>query len=44
MDRARHVTIECSEPLPVATDGEVIVTDARYVEVEVLPGALEIVV
>jgi YegS/Rv2252/BmrU family lipid kinase len=43
MGRAQHVTIECTEPLPVATDGEVIATDARHVEVEILPGALEIV-
>lgn len=44
MGRARRVTIDCIEPVPVATDGEIVATDARHVEVEVLPGAIEVVV
>ncbi len=43
MGRARHITVDCVAPFPVAADGEVIATDARHVEVEVLPGAIEVV-
>lgn len=42
MGRARHVTVTTGAPIPVATDGEVIATDARRVEVEVLPHTIEI--
>lgn len=43
MGRACRVTITCSRPIPVATDGEVVATDAQKVTVEVLPRALTIV-
>jgi YegS/Rv2252/BmrU family lipid kinase len=42
MGRARSVRVESSSPIPVATDGEVIATDARSVAVEVVPGGLEV--
>jgi YegS/Rv2252/BmrU family lipid kinase len=42
MGRAEKVRITCSAPMPVATDGEVLATDARRIQVEVLPHALEI--
>jgi YegS/Rv2252/BmrU family lipid kinase len=44
MARARNIHISCAAPMPVATDGEVIATDARQIEVEVLPSALEVLV
>jgi diacylglycerol kinase (ATP) len=44
MDRARNINVTCAAPLPVATDGEVISTDAHSVTVETLPGAIEILV
>lgn len=44
MGRARTVKLECSAPVPVATDGEVIATDAREVTVETFPNALEVLV
>ncbi len=44
MGRARHVEVTCNRPIPVATDGEVVATDARRIWVEVLPGAIEVVV
>lgn len=44
MGRARHVTVTCSSPIPVATDGEVVATNATHIEVEMLPGAIEVVV
>lgn len=44
MGRARTIKVTCAAPVPVATDGEVIATDARDVTVETLPGALEILV
>ena len=44
MSRARNITITCAAPLPVATDGEVIATDARQIAVEVLPGAIDVLV
>jgi diacylglycerol kinase (ATP) len=44
MGRARHITVDSAGPMPFATDGEVIATDARHVEIQVVPQALEIVV
>lgn len=44
MGRARQIIIECAAPVPVATDGEIVATDARRVDIEVLPGAIEVVV
>jgi YegS/Rv2252/BmrU family lipid kinase len=42
MGRARNISVQCAAPIPVATDGEVIATDARSVTVETLPGAIEV--
>ncbi len=44
MGRARNISVTCAAPLPVATDGEVIATDARHITVEALPGAIEVLV
>jgi diacylglycerol kinase family enzyme len=44
MGRARDIKLSCAAPLPVATDGEVIATDAHSITVEALPGAIEILV
>lgn len=44
MGRAAQIHVSCGAPIPVATDGEVIATDAQEVMVEVAPGALEVVV
>jgi YegS/Rv2252/BmrU family lipid kinase len=43
MGRARHIEVSSNGPIPVATDGEVIATDARHVVVDVLPGAVQLV-
>ncbi|HNP71172.1 MAG TPA: diacylglycerol kinase family lipid kinase [Kouleothrix sp.] len=42
MGRARSITTLCPAGMPVATDGEVIATDARQVTVETLPAAIEV--
>lgn len=44
MGRARKFRVICSNPVPVATDGEVIATSAREIRVEILPAALEVLV
>lgn len=44
MGRSAQITIQMSAPMPVATDGEVLATDARRVQVELVPGALDILV
>jgi diacylglycerol kinase (ATP) len=44
MAQARQISISASAPFPVATDGEVVATDATRVEVELLPGALRLLV
>ena len=44
MGRARNISVTCAAPIPVATDGEVISTDARSITVETLPGAIEVLV
>jgi diacylglycerol kinase family enzyme len=44
MGRARNINVTCAAPIPVATDGEVIATDARSVSVETFPGAIEVLV
>ncbi|HEX6930054.1 MAG TPA: diacylglycerol kinase family protein [Gammaproteobacteria bacterium] len=41
--RAREVTIECDEPLPVHADGEVLQHGTERLEIRVLPGALQVV-
>jgi diacylglycerol kinase (ATP) len=42
--RARRVLIESAEPLLVEADGEIAFEDARRLEIEVLPGALRVLV
>jgi len=42
MARARQINVTSNAPIPVATDGEVLTTDARTVTVETLPGAIEV--
>jgi diacylglycerol kinase (ATP) len=42
--RARNISVTCTAPIPVATDGEVIATDARRITVETLPGAIDVLV
>ena len=44
MGRVRTLTVESSLPIPVATDGEVLATDAREVQVDVAPAALDILI
>jgi diacylglycerol kinase (ATP) len=40
--QVRKVEIRSTTPFPVATDGEVVATDATRVQVEVLPGAVQL--
>jgi YegS/Rv2252/BmrU family lipid kinase len=42
MVHARRITITSSEPLPVHADGEILYSDAHQLEIEVLPGKLEV--
>jgi diacylglycerol kinase (ATP) len=44
MGRARRIEVTCPSPFPVATDGEVVATDARRVVVETLPGSVQLIV
>jgi diacylglycerol kinase (ATP) len=44
ISRARNIRVTSAAPIPVATDGEVISTDARSVVVETFPGAIEVLV
>jgi diacylglycerol kinase (ATP) len=44
ISRARNIRMTSAAPIPVATDGEVISTDARSVVVETFPGAIEVLV
>lgn len=41
--RARQVTIECDEPLPVHADGEMLQHGTERLDIKVLPGALQVV-
>ncbi|MFQ6057405.1 MAG: diacylglycerol/lipid kinase family protein [Anaerolineae bacterium] len=43
MARARRVVIHLAEPLPVHADGEIIYTEARHLELEVLPRRLRVI-
>jgi YegS/Rv2252/BmrU family lipid kinase len=43
MAKARQIEISSPVPFPVATDGEVIATDATLVAIEILPGAIRLV-
>ncbi|WP_129672875.1 diacylglycerol kinase family protein [Candidatus Chloroploca sp. Khr17] len=40
--QARSLSIASSRPFPVATDGEVVATDASAVHIEVMPGAIKL--
>lgn len=40
--RARTIEISSATPFPVATDGEVVTTDATRVTIETLPGAVQL--
>jgi diacylglycerol kinase (ATP) len=42
MGRGQHIRVTCTAPVPVATDGEVVATNARGITIETLPGALDI--
>ncbi|MSP12130.1 MAG: diacylglycerol kinase family lipid kinase [Chloroflexi bacterium] len=42
--RSRRLTVTSREPLPVQADGEIIFTDARHLEIELLPAALRVLV
>jgi len=44
MARARRVVIESEDPLLVEADGEIVCEDARRLEIQVLPGALRVLV
>jgi diacylglycerol kinase (ATP) len=44
MARSASVQITCSVPMPVATDGEVLATDARSLRAEIQPRALDVVI
>jgi YegS/Rv2252/BmrU family lipid kinase len=44
MSRSAKVQIVCSAPMPVATDGEVLATDAREIRAEIVPHALDVLV
>lgn len=44
MGRARRITVESATPIPVATDGEVVATNARSITVEVIPTAIDVLV
>ncbi|MCB9153285.1 MAG: diacylglycerol kinase family lipid kinase [Caldilineae bacterium] len=43
MSRFTHLVVESESPLPVHADGEILWTDARRVEIEVLPDRLDVV-
>ncbi len=43
MGRARHIEVTCQNGIPVATDGEVVATAATRVCVDVVPGAVQLV-
>jgi diacylglycerol kinase family enzyme len=42
MAQARQIEISSTTPFPVATDGEVVATDATHIAVETLPAALSL--
>jgi diacylglycerol kinase family enzyme len=44
MKRGRRITITSPEPLAVHADGEILYTDARTLEIEILPGCLPMLV
>jgi len=39
--RTRHIVIASDEPLPVVADGEIMTTEAHRLEMEVLPGRMQ---
>ncbi|HEU5012612.1 MAG TPA: diacylglycerol kinase family protein [Roseiflexaceae bacterium] len=42
--QVRAVTVDAEGPIPVATDGEVVTTDARTIHAHILPQSLELLV
>jgi diacylglycerol kinase family enzyme len=44
MGRTNKILIECSAPMPVQADGEVLSTDARLIQAEMIPNALEVLI
>jgi diacylglycerol kinase (ATP) len=40
--RTRHIVITSDDPLPVVADGEIMTTEAHRLEIEVLPGRLQV--
>ncbi|MDZ4718500.1 MAG: diacylglycerol kinase family lipid kinase [Roseiflexaceae bacterium] len=44
MGRTNKIRIECSAPMPVQADGEVLSTDARLIQAEMIPNALEVLI
>lgn len=44
MGRARTIEVTTTAPVPVATDGEVIATDATRIRIEILPAAVSLLI
>lgn len=42
--RSRHITFSCTATVPVHLDGEVIMSDVRQADIELLPGRLEVLI
>jgi diacylglycerol kinase (ATP) len=40
--RTRHIVITSDDPLPVVADGEIMTTEAHRLEIEVLPGRMQV--
>jgi len=40
--RTRHIVIVSDDPLPVVADGEIMTTEAHRLEIEVLPGRMQV--
>jgi len=40
--RTRHIVIASDDPLPVVADGEIMTTEAHRLEIEVLPGRMQV--
>jgi diacylglycerol kinase (ATP) len=40
--RTKHIVITSDDPLPVVADGEIMTTEAHRLEIEVLPGRLQV--
>jgi YegS/Rv2252/BmrU family lipid kinase len=40
--RARHIVITSEDPVPVVADGEIMTTEGHHLEIEVLPGRIQV--